>query len=154
MVRFHWHVEAGQSAYLPPGAFSVQKDSDVRHAICEVEIPAQRETMQTLLTLPPKYLNGDEIQDVGIILAHGNNHTDWKGRLLTELAVSLAEAGFVVMRYCCKLKEQRRMRMFEKALDACATSPFARNIRRWILAGHTNGARIAAVVGLKCRGSD
>lgn len=43
--------------------------------------------------------------------------------------------GFVVMRYCCKLKEQRRIRLFEKALDACATSPFARTVRRWILAG-------------------
>lgn len=25
--------------------------------------------------------------------------------------------------------------MYEKALDACATSPFARGVKRWILAG-------------------
>ena len=39
------------------------------------------------------------------------------------------------MRFCCKQKELRRQRMYEKALDACATSPFARGINRWVLAG-------------------
>ena len=38
-------------------------------------------------------------------------------------------------RFCCKQKEQRRQRMYEKALDACATSPFARGISKWVLAG-------------------
>jgi hypothetical protein len=32
-------------------------------------------------------------------------------------------------------KEARRQRVYEKALDACATSPFARTITRWVLAG-------------------
>lgn len=44
-------------------------------------------------------------------------------------------AGYLVMRCYCKQKEQRRQRMFEKALDAAATSPFARGITRWLLAG-------------------
>ena len=44
-------------------------------------------------------------------------------------------AGFLVVRCYCKQKEQRRQRMFEKALDAAATSPFARGITRWLLAG-------------------
>ena len=39
------------------------------------------------------------------------------------------------MRCYCKQKEQRRQRMFEKALDAAATSPFARGVTRWLLAG-------------------
>ena len=39
------------------------------------------------------------------------------------------------MRFYCKQKELRRQRMYEKALDACATSPFARGIQRWVLAG-------------------
>lgn len=39
------------------------------------------------------------------------------------------------MRFYCKQKELRRQRMYEKALDACATSPFARGISRWVLAG-------------------
>ena len=44
-------------------------------------------------------------------------------------------AGYVVIRFCCKQKESRRQRMYEKALDACATSPYGRSVRRWILAG-------------------
>ena len=44
-------------------------------------------------------------------------------------------AGFLVVRCYCKQKEQRRQRMFEKALDAAATSPFARGVTRWLLAG-------------------
>lgn len=39
------------------------------------------------------------------------------------------------MRYYCKLKEQRRLRIYEKALDSAATSPFARGVQKWILAG-------------------
>lgn len=44
-------------------------------------------------------------------------------------------AGYLVVRCYCKQKEQRRQRMFEKALDAAATSPFARGVTRWLLAG-------------------
>ena len=40
-----------------------------------------------------------------------------------------------MIRFCCKQKESRRQRMYEKALDACATSPYGRHVRRWILAG-------------------
>ena len=58
------------------------------------------------------------------------------------------------MRYYCKQKEQRRQRIFEKALDSCATSPFARPaVRGWVLAGVESGARVAAAVGSKCRGN-
>ena len=39
------------------------------------------------------------------------------------------------MRFCCKAKEVRRQAMYEKALDACATSPFAQGVSSWILAG-------------------
>lgn len=56
------------------------------------------------------------------------------------------------MRYHCPQKEQRRQRLFEKALDACATSPFARMCNRWVLAGIGSGARVAAAVGTRCRG--
>lgn len=60
--------------------------------------------------------------------------------------------GYVVMRYFCKSKELRRQRLYEKALDVCATSPFARFVQRWILCGVGSGARVAAVVGSRCRG--
>jgi hypothetical protein len=39
------------------------------------------------------------------------------------------------MRYNSDGKEQRRQRMFEKALDAAATSPYARHVTRWVLLG-------------------
>ena len=47
------------------------------------------------------------------------------------------DAGFVVMRYLASstAKDVRRYRLFEKALDALATSPYARGVTRWIFAG-------------------
>ena len=46
-------------------------------------------------------------------------------------------AGHVVMRYLAGTfaKDVRRYRLFEKALDALATSPYARAVNRWVLAG-------------------
>ena len=38
MVRFHWHVEQGQSAYMPPDGITLQKESRVQHASCEIEV--------------------------------------------------------------------------------------------------------------------
>lgn len=46
-----------------------------------------------------------------------------------------ASAGYIVMRYHCAGKEQRRLRIFEKAVDTAAMSPFARHVTRWVLAG-------------------
>ena len=90
MVRFHWHVEEGLSAFIPPGGFAAQKESGVKHASCEIEvsfcgpcsagsnvcvparrivkqilmvaqIPAQKETLPGLLTLPSNWLHGDQV---------------------------------------------------------------------------------------------
>ena len=38
MVRFHWHVEQGYSAYMPPDGISLHKEANVTHASCEVEV--------------------------------------------------------------------------------------------------------------------
>ena len=102
-----------------------------------------------------------QVRDIGVVLGHGAVAAEWRNRLQTELAVALAKegreaqrtrltlqppagervgstawcAGYVVIRFCCKQKESRRQRMYEKALDACATSPYGRSVRRWILAG-------------------
>ena len=48
---------------------------------------------------------------------------------------SAPAAGFVVGRYCCRTFEVKRRQMYEKALDALATSPVARGVNRWLLAG-------------------
>jgi hypothetical protein len=57
------------------------------------------------------------------------------------------------VRYHSDGKELRRQRLYEKALDVCATSPFARFVQRWVLAGVGHGARLAAVVGSRARGT-
>lgn len=57
-----------------------------------------------------------------------------------------------MVRYHSAAKELRRQRMFEKALDVCATSPYARCVQRWVLAGIGHGARLAAIVGPRARG--
>jgi hypothetical protein len=57
------------------------------------------------------------------------------------------------VRYHSDGKELRRQRLFEKALDVCATSPFARFVQRWVLAGVGHGARLAAIVGSRARGN-
>lgn len=64
-----------------------------------------------------------------------------------------APTGHVVVRYHSDGKELRRQRLYEKALDVCATSPFARFVQRWVLAGVGHGARLAAVVGSRARGT-
>ncbi len=44
-------------------------------------------------------------------------------------------SGYVVLRFCCKHKEARRQRMYEKALDSLATAPYAHGVTRFVLAG-------------------
>lgn len=58
-----------------------------------------------------------------------------------------------MVRYHSDGKELRRQRLYEKALDVCATSPFARFVQRWVLAGVGHGARLAAIVGSRARGA-
>ncbi len=48
---------------------------------------------------------------------------------------NLARAGHLVVRYYCNGKEQRRLRLLEKVLDAATTSPYARGVTRWVLGG-------------------
>ena len=66
--------------------------------------------------------------------------------------LSVVLAGYIVVRYHSAAKELRRQRMFEKALDVSATSPYARCVQRWVLAGIGHGARLAAIVGPRARG--
>lgn len=34
-----------------------------------------------------------QIRETGIVLAHGNNASEWRGKLLTDIAASMAEQG-------------------------------------------------------------
>eukprot|EP00967_Tisochrysis_lutea_P095233 scaffold138758_cov17-Tisochrysis_lutea.AAC.1 len=76
-----------------------------------------------------------QTRDVGVVLAHGSQAATWKGKTMTQLATALAAAGYLTVRYYCPGKEQRRLRIFEKTLDAAATSPFARGVSRWVIGG-------------------
>ncbi|KAF6256926.1 hypothetical protein COO60DRAFT_1702112 [Scenedesmus sp. NREL 46B-D3] len=155
MVRFHWHVEDGYGAYTPPQASKeVPGSSGVRHVSVRVDIAGDSSPMEAMFTIPAGYLHpeGGKVKDVGIVLGHGNDAEEWNGPLLSEVAATLAKAGYIVVRYHSSAKELRRQRMFEKALDVCATSPYARCVQRWVLAGIGHGARLAAIVGPRARG--
>ena len=101
------------------------------------------------MTVPANYLEEGSVKSVGIVLAHGNNAELQRGPFLTALSVHLAKQGYVVMRYLCRQKEQRRQRIFERSVDTATASPYARSIRKWVYIGHENGARIAAQIGYK-----
>lgn len=97
MVRFHWHVEDGYGAFIPPGGMiPAAKDSGVQHVSVHVDVAGEPSPMEALFTVPAGYLHpgeGGKMRDVGIVLGHGDKAEDWKGPLLTEIAVTLAKAG-------------------------------------------------------------
>jgi hypothetical protein len=49
-----------------------------------------------------------------------------------------------VMRNFGDYKELRRLKLFDKTIDAAACSPYTTGVQSWILAGLGSGARIAA----------
>lgn len=56
MVRVHWHVEDGFGAIIPVGGLIAHgRDTDVQHAICEIELPGQGTNVEACFTLPPDY---------------------------------------------------------------------------------------------------
>ncbi|KAK9817825.1 hypothetical protein WJX72_002742 [[Myrmecia] bisecta] len=150
MVRCHWQVEQGLSAYVGPGNLAAHKDSEVRHAYCAAEVTGPKDLLQAVFTLPGQYTSKlDQIKDTGVILA-SHAAPDWKGKILTELAVVLASQGYVVLRFCCKQGQHAHQRLFERALEVCATSPYAQGVRRWLFAGHGRGAQVAALCSAQC----
>ena len=58
----------------------------------------------------------------------------------------MAKHNFLVVRNYCNLKELRRLRMFDKALDTAVTCPYATGVEAWLLVGLGNGARVAATI--------
>ena len=85
-------------------------------------------------THPPTH---PQVHDVGLVLAHGREPDDCKAPLITALAERLAVQGYVVARVASAAEEseERRTAMYEKTLDAFATSPYAQAVKRWVLAG-------------------
>lgn len=153
MVRFQWHVEGGHTAHVPVNGVKLLKGG-IAHVELDIEMPGTPgATPKALLTMPAAAHRPGTVKSIGVVLSHDLDAAGWRGELLTGLAEALAAEGYLVMRSHCVLKEARRLRAFEKALDAAATSPYAIQITSWVHAGVGNGARIAATVGMKCRGT-
>lgn len=114
-----------------------------------MQLSGQNETCPALMSVPSNYLEDGSIQPVGLIFAHGTDADAQRGPLFNALTNHFARKGFLVMRYYCRQKEQRRQRIFERSADTAAHSPYAKNVKKWIFVGHENGARIAALIGYK-----
>lgn len=93
MVRFHWHVDMGFSAFVPPGGMTVDEETGVWHVMCEMELAGQNETCTSMMTVPPNYLDASQVKPLGLVLAHGGDAEEWKGTLLTAIATHFAKQG-------------------------------------------------------------
>ena len=96
MVRFHWHVEDGLSAFCPREP-AVLAEGGIRHI--EAEIAGQKETLPMVFTVPSNYVSEGAIKNIGVVLFHSDT-VNWKGKLLTELAVTLAASGALIFTLC------------------------------------------------------
>ena len=55
------------------------------------QLAGQNETVMSLLTLPPDYLDSGRVSPLGVVLAHGADAEEtWRGPLLERLAAQLA----------------------------------------------------------------
>lgn len=183
MVRFYWHVDDGCSAHVPvngvtladsePTCLAVEMDVPgvAGSAVGLMSMPPCTEDGKV-----------SPMRNIGIVIAHDVDAASWQGPLLTSIAQvccasaccavwlrrgvpvqaaailsrgvqCLAKRGFIVMRNYCNLKELRRLRMFEKALDTVSKSPYATSagVSSWLLVGIGNGARVAATVSSKAK---
>ncbi|KAJ9527432.1 hypothetical protein QJQ45_025702 [Haematococcus lacustris] len=174
-VRFYWHCEDGWGAHIPVGGMHRSTSSGVLHATVIIEMGGQASNVDALMSFPSTYLEDGQactpsapyctqathahhachtvrkMSPLAVLMAHGPQADTARGKLMGQLASSLAAAGHLVVRYQCSSKEARRLKVLEKVLDAASTSPFARHVDRWLLVGLGTGARVAAIVGSRCR---
>ncbi|GFR44573.1 hypothetical protein Agub_g5848, partial [Astrephomene gubernaculifera] len=154
MVRFHWHVEDGLGASVGPGQLVYLRDYGVLQAMVEIEMPGGG-TLEACMTIPQNYNTDSGVKELGVVLAApGCEAGDWRGRLLSEVAVGLARSGFLVVRAIfppAARSDPARAALLDRVCDAAATSPYARGVTRWLLAGLGGGARVAALAGPRLR---
>jgi predicted alpha/beta-hydrolase family hydrolase len=92
-------------------------------------------------------MNGETCKFKRLLLA--SRHVDltsaWvKSEACIFVVQALATEGFPVMRNFGDYKELRRLKLFDKTMDAASCSPYTTGVQSWILAGLGSGARIAA----------
>ncbi len=96
MVRFHWHVEAGLSAY----SAGQQTHTDALSGCSlfqipmQVELAGQKDTFEASVMVRSTYLQaGGDTRSVGVAIAHDTASETWNGKLLAALASKLAAQG-------------------------------------------------------------
>ena len=95
MVRFHWHVEGGLSAYIAGPQTVVEGDGNdkVYETPCYIELAGQKETFEGIINVRSRYFEGQRIQPVGVALAHDTDVLSARGSLIAKLALELAKEG-------------------------------------------------------------
>lgn len=102
MVRFHWHVEQGLSAFVvgPQTCHDLNDTTKVFEIPTHIELAGQKDAFEGVITIRNDYLNTGEMQPVGVVLAHDTAADTWKGKLLSRLALDLAKEGAFICGKC------------------------------------------------------
>ncbi len=104
MVRFHWHVETGLGAFAagPQTIHDLDGTTQVFDIPIQIELAGQKDTFEGLITIRSDYLKAGQIQPLGIVLGHDTASETWKGKVLSQLAVSLAREGAKALKWGLK----------------------------------------------------
>ena len=95
MVRFHWHVEGGLSAFIagPQTVIGGDGDDKVYEMPCYIELAGQKDTFEGIINVKNRYFEDQRIQPVGVALAHDTDVVSARGSLIAKLALELAKEG-------------------------------------------------------------
>ncbi len=95
MVRFHWHVEGGLSAFIagPQSVVSADGEEKIYELPCYIELAGQKETFEGLINVRSGHFGEGRVQPVGVALAHDTDVATARGKVVAKLALELAKAG-------------------------------------------------------------
>ena len=95
MVRFHWHVEGGLSAFIagPQSIVSADGEEKIYELPCYIELAGQKETFEGLINVRSGHFGEGRVQPVGVALAHDTDVATARGKVAATLALELAKAG-------------------------------------------------------------
>lgn len=118
MVRLTWAGPTAEGTTEPPicSADTVWVEGNAAHMSCTLTIPLssalEKEALSVdaLLSLPLDYLNrsGPALKRMGVFLHAGTYMGEYKGRITTDFALVLAQAGYPVLRVANKTTEALR----------------------------------------------
>jgi len=126
MVRFHWHVEQGLSAFVvgPQTCHDLNDTNKVFEIPTHIELAGQKDAFEGVVTIRSEYLNTGEMQPVGVVLAHDTAADTWKGKLLSRLALDLAKEGACI----CGNDSYRSLSKHASMYMVTAELPFHHNL--------------------------